>query len=238
MSTKTRIRESPSDSVAVAYEAIRALIVEGRLGPGSRLIERDLAEFLEISRSPVRSALLRLQQERYVLSRRGKRARLIVAPLTRADARELYEIVGFLDGVAARRAASLARHARQLVVTDMKQTARELERVADQLPFDARRFFDLDSTFHNRYIDEVLNTPRMMSLYGTLRPQTDRYRLFYSSGDHVGSLAQVAAEHKTIVAAIEAGDPDAASQAAERNWECAAQRVCAIINMAGERGDL
>jgi DNA-binding GntR family transcriptional regulator len=229
--------ERQGQSINAAYIAIRSLIVEGRLGPGSRLVERDLAEHLEMSRSPVRSALLRLQQEGYVLSRGGERARLVVAPLTRADARELYRLLGFLDGDAAREAATLDSRARKTLVGDLRKTARELDGVARQLPFDARRFFDLDLTFHHHYL-ELPDRPRMMMLYRATRPQADRYRLFYSSGDHVGSLAQVSDEHRAIVAAIESGNPDGAERAARFNWQRAADRVCAIMNVAGERGNL
>ena len=224
-------------SINAAYEGIRALIVEGRLGPGSRLVERDLADHLGMSRSPVRSALLRLQQEGYVVSRGGERARLIVAPLTREDAQELYRLLGFLDGDGARLGAMLDGKARKSLVVRLRRTAAELDGVAQHAPFDARRFFDLDLVFHGHYLN-MLGRPRMTMLYRATHPQADRYRLFYSSGDHVGSLGQVSEEHQGIVAAIEAGDPDGAERAARHNWQRAAERVCAIMNIAGERGNL
>jgi len=225
-------------SITAAYEAIRALIVEGRLGPGSRLVERDLAEYLNMSRSPVRGALVRLQQEGYAVARLGERARLIVAPLTRADAQELYRLLGFLDGEAARRAATLAPPERRAeLVEKLKQTGREMDQVAREVPFDARRFFDLDTTFHHHYV-EIATMPRLLAIYRANRPQADRYRLFYTSGDYVGSLLKVSEEHEAIVAAIERGDPDGAERAARLNWERAAERVCAIMSIAGERGSL
>lgn len=224
-------------SIDAAYEAIRSLIVEGRLGPGSRLIERDLAAHLEISRSPIRSALSRLQQEGYVISRGGERARLAVAPLTRSDVQELYRLLGFLDSDAARLAAMLDTPTRKKLVAALEQTAAQLDQVAQELPFDARRFFDLDMCFHNHYLDLPHGT-RMMALYRAMRPQADRYRLFYTSGDHIGSLVQVSAEHAAIVVAIRDGDGEAAERAARFNWERAARRVCAIMNIAGERGNL
>lgn len=224
-------------NIYAAYEAIRSLIVAGQLGPGSRLVERDLAEYLNLSRSPVRSALLLLREEGYVISRGGERARLVVAPLTRADARELYRILGFLDGESARRAAMLDETTRQAVAANLRRTSRQLDEVAARVPFDARQFFDRDLEFHHHYIERT-NTPRMLALYRALRPQADRYRLFYSSGDHVGSLVQVSGEHEAIVSAIEDGDPEGAERAALYNWQRAADRVCAIMEIAGERGAL
>lgn len=224
-------------SITAAYAAIRDLIVEGRLGPGSRLVERDLADHLGMSRSPVRSALLRLQQEGYAVSGGGERVRLMVAPLTRADAHELYRLLGFLDGEGARRAATLDAPIRMAIVAKLEETARDLDRVAYEIPFDARLFFDLDTSFHDHYL-ELPDTSRLMAIYRVTRPQADRYRLFYSSGDHVGSLGQVSSEHRAIIDAIENGSPDAAEQAARFNWQCAAERVCAIMDITGERGSL
>lgn len=230
-------KDRQGQSITAAYEAIRKLIVEGRLGPGSRLVERDLATHLDMSRSPVRSALLRLQQEGYAESRGGERARLVVAPLTKSDVKQLYRLLGFLDSEAARSAALLDATARTILVADLKKTSHELDEVAQEVPFDARRFFDLDKSFHRHYL-ELADMPRLMSLYDAMRPQADRYRLFYTSGDHVGSLTNISDEHSAIVTAIADGDPDGAARATRLNWDQAAERVCTIMSVAGERGGL
>ena len=79
------------DRIARAYQQLRELIVWGRLAPGSRVIESDIAERLGVSRTPVRSALHRLQQEGYIVGvGRGSEQRLTVAPLTQDDARDLF----------------------------------------------------------------------------------------------------------------------------------------------------
>ena len=51
---------------AVVYAALRELIVRGQLAPGSRIVETDVASKLRVSRTPVRGALQRLQQEGYI----------------------------------------------------------------------------------------------------------------------------------------------------------------------------
>ncbi|HET7564995.1 MAG TPA: GntR family transcriptional regulator, partial [Gemmatimonadaceae bacterium] len=69
-------RGTRGDRIAHAYEQLRTLIVHGRLAPGSRVIESDIAERLGVSRTPVRSALHRLQQEGYIVGvSRGKEPR-------------------------------------------------------------------------------------------------------------------------------------------------------------------
>src|SRR6476660_2064412 len=79
------------DNVSRAYEELRSLIVWGQLPPGARIAERAVADRLGLSRTPIRSALHRLQQEGFVASAgRGTDQRLIVAPLTGDDGQEVF----------------------------------------------------------------------------------------------------------------------------------------------------
>src|SRR5204862_3341541 len=88
------------------YQRLRDLIVQGLLAPGSRVVETEVASRLGVSRTPVREALQRLQQEGFVVGAPGaQQARLTVAPLTKADVHEVLNIVGELEGLAARWAA-------------------------------------------------------------------------------------------------------------------------------------
>src|SRR5579862_4886019 len=105
------------DSISRAYQELRRTIVWGQLPPGSRISERAVAERMGISRTPVRSALHRLEQEGFVSAYGSARdRRLIVAPLTMRDGQEILEIVGHLEGLAARLAAMLPKHRRSALV--------------------------------------------------------------------------------------------------------------------------
>src|SRR5437870_12530436 len=96
------------------YARLRDLIVQGLLAPGSRIVETEIAARLGVSRTPVREALQRLQQEGYVTGSPGaQQSRLTVAPLTRDDVYELLNIVGVLEGLGARGAAQLAQRERR-----------------------------------------------------------------------------------------------------------------------------
>jgi len=95
-------------SVGLAFQQVRDLIVHGKLAPGSWIVESDLCEHLKMSRTPVRGALYLLQREGYVLEyRNGSKSRMVVAPLTKEDAGELYPMVGRIEGLAGRRTAEL-----------------------------------------------------------------------------------------------------------------------------------
>lgn len=89
---------------AAAAELIRDAIVDGRLAPGSRLKEEELARELGISRTPVREALLVLQADGLIESTPNRGA--TVRAYDAADLDDLYQLRALLEGFAARLAAA------------------------------------------------------------------------------------------------------------------------------------
>lgn len=82
-------------------DALRKAIIEGRLAPGARLIERELIDMTGVSRTVIREALRQLESEAIVETIANKGP--IVRQLTRAEAEDLYLIRSVLEGLAARR---------------------------------------------------------------------------------------------------------------------------------------
>lgn len=219
-----------------AYERIRELILAGALAPGTRIVETDLAERLGMSRTPVRSALQRLMQDGFILgSSKGRKLRLVVSPLTKDDAREVYHIVAVLDGLAARTAAGLPEETRREVAADMRAANEELRRASQAEVADPAQLMDLHAALHGRYLDAI-NAPRLLALFANIRPQADRYRRIYSTGNSGSRLTRSAEEHERMINAIEAGDRVEAQRATEENWMAAAERLCRVINVVGEHG--
>jgi len=226
--------DAPLDSVARAYEDLRRVIVRGELPPGSRVSERIVAERFGLSRTPVRSALHRLEQEGFVASHgRGRERRLIVAPLTMDDGEELYSIVGHLEGLAARTAALLPSIPRKAIVRRLREVNRALAAEARQQGH-APRYFELDLEFHRTYVEGVVG-PRLLTLHRAIKPQSERYSRLYVSA-LFDELSTSVKEHDVIARTIAAGDPDGAQHAAEMNWHNAAGRLARIIAQHGERG--
>ena len=87
-----------------AADEIRDAIVGGRLRPGERIREQDLAEALGISRTPVREALFLLQNEGLVDSRPRRTA--VVRAFGADEIDDMYQVRALLEGYAARRAAT------------------------------------------------------------------------------------------------------------------------------------
>lgn len=222
------------DNVSQAYRTLRGAIVWGQLSPGSRISERAIAEWLGLSRTPVRSALHRLEQEGFVSSfGEGRERRLVAAPLTLADGQEVYFIVGHLEGLAARTAAALPAVRRKRLVARMRDLNRKLA-AESRKKGNAARVFDLDLEFHRTYVEDVVG-PRLLTLHRAIKPQSERYSRLYISV-LLDELSNSVKEHEAIARSIAEGDPDAAQRAAERNWNNAAARLARIIAQHGERG--
>src|SRR5258708_18534023 len=90
----------------MAYEALKKRIIEVDLQPGERLVERDLADELKVSRIPLREALRRLAAEGLVVLVPHRGA--LVSPFTPADVRDLFDVRESLEVLAARLAAERA----------------------------------------------------------------------------------------------------------------------------------
>lgn len=223
------------ERISHAYDKLREIIVRGRLAPGSRIIEADVADRLGVSRTPARSALHRLQQEGYVVAiDRSKERRLMVAPLTQDDAHELFEIVGQLEGLAARGAATLTTAERAALAKRLRAVNAALGAAAKQKRPNAIDIFDLDTAFHRTYVEAGAG-PRLLALHEATKPQAERYIRIYISA-LVDEISTSVGEHETIVRRIESGDAARAQQAVDENWQNAARRLSKVIAALGERG--
>ena len=229
-SASPRKRARPQE----VYERLRALIIDGRLAPGTRLVETDVASRLGVSRTPVRGALQRLQQEGYVVdSPTLQQTRPTVAPLTSEDAHELFLLVGAVEGLAASRAA-LGTSAERTALAAELADINEAFRAAAAAPRpDHGRIFELDERFHRCYMKAAGR--RVRSLHDTVKPQAERYERLYVSM-LTSELHTSVVEHRAIVRAIRAGNAPAAQSAVETNWRNAAERLAAVVTATGERG--
>jgi len=217
------------------YTRLRDLIVQGLVAPGSRIVETEIASRLGVSRTPVREALQRLQQEGYVMGAPGaQQSRLTVAPLTRDDVHELLDIVGSLEGLGARRAAELEPEQRKTLVKDLRALNGEFYKAGKGNPVDHSRLYDADERFHRRVV-EAGEGPRLIAIHDAVKPQAERYIRMYISM-LTGDIRSSVEEHDAITSAIEDGRSDAAQHAVETNWRHAADRLGKVIEVVGERG--
>jgi DNA-binding GntR family transcriptional regulator len=194
-----------------AYRRLRDAIREGQVKPGDRIMEIEAAQWLGVSRTPVRDAIRRLEAEGML--QHEPRNGLVVARLDRQAVMELYVMREILEGTAAR---LCARHASDMELQDLADlVARERELAGDfeGLARHNQRFHEaIHRGAHNRYLEKSLAAVNdSMGLLGTplmLLP-------------HRAKTA--AQEHARLVAAIQRRDPDASEEAARQHVR-AAQR--------------
>ena len=110
--------------VGLAYNRLREMIVWGTLSPGMRLVESELMTQLGLGRTPIRTALHRLQSEGFVVGTGKGKESLRVSPLTHADAADVFEIVGALESIAIRRAGHDWTGARALALATKRPQKR------------------------------------------------------------------------------------------------------------------
>jgi DNA-binding GntR family transcriptional regulator len=226
------------DLATAVYEQLRELIVSLSLAPGTVLAELDLCRRLHVSRTPVRAALQRLQQEGLIIaSTAGSAARATASPLTADDMRELFLMVGALDGVAARLAARLDARRRGALADEMAKVNSRLRQLASgDDPRHTRLARELDQRFHHCY-ESAGAGPRLLAKLDALHARRERYvRVYTEALVHAHDVRDSASEHDAVIAALRSGDADAAEQSAMFNHQNALERYRRVVAVIGERG--
>lgn len=217
------------------YDSLRNLIVRGQLAPGARIVETEVAERFGVSRTPVRAAFQRLEREGYVTASATHQARMTVAPLTKEDVGELLEIVGELEGLAARSAARLSEEAREKLAKDLELFNAEFRRAASAKGAQPGKLYELDERFHRRYVEAGAG-PRLRSLHDAVKPQAERYIRMYIAL-LLDTVPTAGTEHDAIVEAIRTGNSPVAQRAVQTNWRHASDRLMRAIEVMGEQGN-
>jgi DNA-binding GntR family transcriptional regulator len=211
-----------------AYRRIRALIVRGRLAPDTRVSEAELAARFGISRTPARHAIHRLLAEGLLAAAGGgARPRVAVPPVSAADAEELYQAAGALEGVAARRVGALAAGARRALAAEMARRERAFREASRQRPIDFDLLFERHNAVHDALLDACAG-PATRALLDALRPRLDRYEWMYApllGPDH----AETFREHDAIVRAVRKGDAAACERAVRANWFSGGARLARAL---------
>ncbi len=189
------------------YSALLEEIVAGRLEPGERIRDIELAGRLRVSRTPVREALQRLQDEGLVEASPGASTR--VAPIGRRDAEVAFPVVAALHALATRLGVPRlqARHLAGLRWSN----ERLAEAIAEPDPAAAIK---ADDAFHGTFL-EAADNPELTTALARLAPKVRRL-------EHV-QFASIAgrrsvAQHREIIAAAGRPDAERAARLVEVNW--------------------
>jgi DNA-binding GntR family transcriptional regulator len=189
------------------YERLLQAIIAGEIEPGARVRDQDLATQLGVSRTPVREALQRLEDEGLVETRRGSLTR--VMPLNTQAARDTFPVVAALHALATRMGAPLMSAAD---VDALRAANRDLESAL--AAHDVMRAIAADDSFHRRFVERSGNT----EVGPTLDRLTSKIRRLEVA--QFGSLAGLRSveQHEAIIAAVRRHDASLAAERVEENW--------------------
>jgi DNA-binding GntR family transcriptional regulator len=195
------------------YQALREALVSGELPPGQRLRDQELAAQLGVSRTPVREALQRLEDEGLVET--SPRALTRVSPLDARAAREAFPVVAALHALAARSGAPRLTPAELEEMRAANTAFAAAIAAADPSdPDTIARAIAADDRFHGVLLSAADNEELMRALE---RLMSKVRRLEYAQ---FGSLAgrRSVQQHEAIIAACALGSAAEAAQLVEDNW--------------------
>lgn len=177
-----------------AYAAIRNLILSGELAPGTQLGEEALAEKCGVSRTPVRDALRRLENE--MLVARTDTQRSFVAEWSLDDVRDAFDLRAMLEGYAARLAAG--RMTADSLAQLRSANAQIAQAIARQQP-DVGAFLEGNRLFHAAIL-EVAGSRRLVAQLAALVEQPVVWRTAHHYGP--AALHRSWSEHEELIAAF------------------------------------
>jgi DNA-binding GntR family transcriptional regulator len=191
----------------VVFNTLRQAILKGELKPGERLLEIALAERLGVSRTPVREAMRKLEQEGLVvmIPRRGAQ----VASITEKDLNDVLEVRIALENVAIEKACKLITEDE---LGRLWVAAKEFEKTKAE--GNLVRLAETDVAFHE-IIYQASDNKRLNQVLNNLREQMYRYRLEYIKDEDKRQILIV--EHEHILAAIKARNIAEAKNAAREH---------------------
>lgn len=202
-------------------DEIAQLIASGQLKGGDRVNESEIAARLGVSRGPVREACRSLEEAGLLVG--AVNQGVFVREMTLDDARQLYEVRGVLSGLIGRLAS---QYIDELSLARLEALVADMECAADRN--DLSGYYELNLQFH----DLLLQQARNAVLAGMYLSTVNQTHLFRRRGlVHKGSLEASNAEHRIIVQALRARDPQACARALEahvaQGWARLADAVAA-----------
>ncbi len=180
-----------------AHASIRDRILQGALPPGAMLSENELAATLSMSRTPIRAALTRLQDEGLVTIYPQRGA--LVRELTEQEVREAAEVRHALESAGIRRSTPERRE--RLAPQLAENVAQQERALADG---DFPRFTILAMRFHRMFVEMSANTV-MLSIYDRLQDQ-QHLSIVRSSARIAGDPVPVLTEHRALLDDARRGD--------------------------------
>ena len=215
-----KTERSGSSLADAAYAQIRQRILDNAWPPGHHVLEQALALELGMSRTPLREALVRLQNEGLVeiVPRHGVR----VLPVSPSDMQEIYEILTSLEAMAAELAARRRPSAAELA--PLEKASSDMDKALKRGKLEA--WADADERYH-RYLIELCGNPKLAGIVYNYWDRAHRARMFTLRLRP--SPVDSTREHRAVVEAIRRGDAVAARELHREHRERGSRELLEIL---------
>lgn len=192
----------------IVFETLREAILEGKLVPGERVMEVQLAEQLGVSRTPVREAIRKLELEGLLIMVPRKGA--YVADVSLKDVIDVLEVRASLEGLAASLGAKRREDA------DIESLEQKIEELSSCIMNkDTDGMIKNDAEFHNLLLNTAKNK-KLTSIVEGLKDQVQRFRVIYFK-EYEETGLKLIEEHREILECIKSGNEKKAMQSAEEH---------------------
>ncbi len=186
----------------VVFVTLRRQILRGELKPGERLMEISLANRLGVSRTPIREAIRKLENEGLVVMvpRRGAH----VAEITRQELNDVLEVRLSLEILAITKACDRMKESD---IRALKRAEADFAALVEKSDTDLTVLGEADEKFHD-VIYEGTQNRRLIQILNNLREQMYRFRVEYMKDQDIRK--RLIEEHDAIVAALESHNKEEA----------------------------
>jgi len=203
-----------------AYDIIKEAIISNKLKPGEILAEEKLAEELQISRTPIKAALLKLVYEEIAEINQSKN--VVVSDITQKEIEDINLVRESLESLAV---LLLKNNINKKQIKEIKSKyIEQLHMVEDNRDED---FIELDYEFHTKIV-EYTNNSFLSDMIKKANLITKRFLILSGTVNQYGSIANK--EHKEIVDYIENGEFELASEAMKRHLQNVNKRMLVHID--------
>lgn len=191
-----------------AYDRLNRLIVSGELKPMTKIKIQDLSEELGISRTPLREAILKLENDGLIISKANRWT--MVAPINLNDALNIYPIISSLEILALREGFY------NISSEDLKELKEINEKINNYNPSDDLiERIKIDNVFHKKIIELSGNT-EIYPIIENLKNKVQRMEIFYY--EQIQEYSKTYDAHQRIISYIENDDLEQAILALRKNW--------------------
>lgn len=186
------------------YKRLIDEILSGRISPGDKLVELELAKKYKVSRTPIREAFLQMEKKGFIVQKTKRSA--VVENISTKQVEDIYKIIALLEGYATELVATAGL--RKEEISYLKELMKDMEVYAKAKNYS--RYLAKNDLFHAFFLEKSLNDT-LREIVSDLRKRA--FRTLWGGLTLSTHIGQYLESHKRVIDSIADGEPEKAGQA-------------------------